>query len=46
VESSFDLDAQVRRVKQGDIDAYAEIVRICEHAIRGWVVSRCPPELR
>lgn len=40
---SFDLDNHVRRVQDGDLDAYAEILRRLERPLRAWVVSRCPP---
>ncbi|RMF37391.1 MAG: sigma-70 family RNA polymerase sigma factor [Planctomycetota bacterium] len=37
------LDEQIEQVQAGNLDAFAEIVRLYERPIRAWLVSRCPP---
>ncbi|WP_372716008.1 RNA polymerase sigma factor [Novipirellula sp.] len=37
------LDEMIRRVVAGDLDAFAEIIRVCQRPVRAWIVSRCPP---
>lgn len=37
------LDEQVRRVQEGDLDAYEDVVLALERPIRGWIVAHCPP---
>lgn len=38
-----DLDDHIQRVVSGDLDAFAEIVRVFQNSLRAWIVSRCPP---
>ncbi|MCO8124550.1 sigma-70 family RNA polymerase sigma factor [Stieleria sp. TO1_6] len=37
------LDEMIRRVVGGDLEAFAEIIRVCQRPVRAWIVSRCPP---
>ncbi len=39
----MEVDDQIRKVQAGDLNAFAEIVRIYERPVRAWVVSRCLP---
>ena len=39
----MELDEQLKQVQEGNLDAFAEIVRLHERPIRAWLVSRCPP---
>ena len=43
MDVSPNLDEHIRRVAEGDLDAFAEIVRVCQRPVRAWIVSRCPP---
>ena len=43
METSPSLDEMIRRVVAGDLDAFAEIIRVCQRPVRAWIVSRCPP---
>ena len=38
-----DLEAQIRRVREGDPAGFEEILRAFEWPIRTWVVAHCPP---
>ncbi|MCG6156354.1 RNA polymerase sigma factor [Rubinisphaera margarita] len=37
------MDKHIQRVVDGDLDAFAEIIRVCQRPVRAWIVSRCPP---
>jgi len=37
------LEESVRKVQLGDIEQFAEVVRLVERPVRAWIVSRCPP---
>jgi RNA polymerase sigma-70 factor (ECF subfamily) len=39
------IEKALERVRAGDIDAFAEVVRACEWPLRAWVAARCPPEV-
>ncbi len=39
----MELEEAIRRVRQGDVDAYLHVVRALEGPVRSFVVSRCPP---
>jgi RNA polymerase sigma-70 factor (ECF subfamily) len=37
------LDEQLRRVREGDLDAFEGVVRTFEGPLRAWCVAHCPP---
>jgi RNA polymerase sigma-70 factor (ECF subfamily) len=39
------IEAAIARVRQGEVDAFGEVVRACEWSLRGWLAARCPPEV-
>lgn len=39
----MELDERIKQVQDGNLDAFAVIVRLHERTIRAWLVSRCPP---
>ncbi|WP_166831800.1 sigma-70 family RNA polymerase sigma factor [Thalassoroseus pseudoceratinae] len=43
MDGSTSLDEYIRRVVDGDLNAFAEIVRVYQRPVRAWIVSRCPP---
>lgn len=43
METSPSLDEMIHRVVAGELDAFAEIIRVCQRPVRAWIVSRCPP---
>lgn len=43
MDGSPDLDEHIQRVLSGEIDVFAEIVRLFQRPVRAWIVSRCPP---
>ena len=38
-----DLEAQIRRVREGDPAGFEAIVRAFEWPVRTWIVAHCPP---
>ena len=43
METFPSLDEIIQRIVAGDLDAFAEIIRVCQRPVRAWIVSRCPP---
>jgi len=43
VQDSNQLENAVRKVQSGDVEQFAEVVRLVERPVRAWIVSRCPP---
>ena len=39
----MNLEEAIRKVRQGDVDAYQHVVRALEGPVRSFVVARCPP---
>lgn len=37
------LPRLIQSVQAGDVEAFAEVIRLHERPVRGWIVSRCPP---
>lgn len=40
---NVDLNERLRQVQAGDVDAFADVVRVYQRPIRAWITSRCPP---
>jgi len=43
MDSSSDLNEHLQRASAGNLDAFAEIIRVFQKPLCAWIVSRCPP---